>query len=208
MKRFLRATLPLVIIGGCGFLAWWFISHRPQPQTMEMPPPVVRVEATALKKTSFPVKVRSQGTVQPRTQSSLLPEVSAKVIEVSPSFRPGGFFDTGEVLLRLDPVDYETAVVIAKATLAQAEVTLAEEKTKAEQARANWRTLGKSGEPSALALRLPQVAKAEADVASAAAQIAKAERDLERTIIRAVVRKVEDGPPEIRVRHHRVGDKQ
>ena len=112
---------------------------------MEMPPPVVRVEATALKKTSFPVKVRSQGTVQPRTQSSLLPEVSAKVIEVSPSFRPGGFFDTGEVLLRLDPVDYETAVVIAKATLAQAEVTLAEEKTKAEQARANWRTLGKSG---------------------------------------------------------------
>lgn len=185
MKRFLRATLPLVILSGCGFLAWWFISHRPQPQTMEMPPPVVRVEATALKKTSFPVKVRSQGTVQPRTQSSLLPEVSAKVIEVSPSFRPGGFFDTGEVLLRLDPVDYETAVIIAKATLAQAEVTLAEEKTKAEQARANWRTLGKSGEPSALALRLPQVAKAEADVASAAAQIAKAERDLERTIIRA-----------------------
>jgi RND family efflux transporter MFP subunit len=185
MKRFLRATLPLVILGGCGFLAWWFISHRPQPQTMEMPPPVVRVEATALKKTSFPVKVHSQGTVQPRTQSSLLPEVSAKIIEVSPSFRPGGFFDTGEVLLRLDPVDYETAIVIARATLAQAEVTLAEDKTKAEQARANWRTLGKSGEPSPLALRLPQVAKAEADVASAAAQIAKAERDLERTIIRA-----------------------
>jgi RND family efflux transporter MFP subunit len=185
MKRFLRATLPLVILGGCGFLTWWFISHRPQPETMEMPAPVVRVEATALKKTTFPVRVHSQGTVQPRTQSSLLPEVSAKVIEVSPSFRPGGFFDTDEVLLRLDPVDYETAVVIAKATLAQAEVTLAEEKTKAEQARANWRTLGKSGEPSPLALRLPQVAKAEADVASAAAQIAKAERDLERTIIRA-----------------------
>jgi len=185
MKRFLRATLPLVILGGCGYLSWWFIAHRPQPETMEIPPPVVRVEATALKLTTFPVKVHSQGTVQPRTQSSLLPEVSAKIIELSPSFRPGGFFDAGEVLLRLDPVDYETAVVIAKATLAQADVTLAEEKTKAEQARANWRTLGKSGEPSALALRLPQLAKTEADVASATAQIAKAQRDLERTIIRA-----------------------
>jgi len=185
MKRFLRATLPLVILGGCGFLSWWFITHRPQLQTMEIPPPVVRVEATALKKTTFPVTVRSQGTVQPRTQSSLLPEVPARVIELSPSFRPGGFFDAGEVLLRLDPVDYETAVVVARAALAQAEVTLAEEKTRADQARANWRTLGKSGEPSALALRLPQVAKAEADVASAAAQIAKAERDLERTLIRA-----------------------
>ncbi|NLT69693.1 MAG: efflux RND transporter periplasmic adaptor subunit [Verrucomicrobiaceae bacterium] len=185
MKRFLRATLPLFILGVCGFLAWWFIAHRPELATMEIPPPVVRVEATALKKTSFPVVVQSQGTVQPRTQSSLLPEVSAKVVELSPSFRPGGFFDQGEVLLRLDPVDYETAIVIAKATLAQAEVTLAEEKTKADQARANWRTLGKTGEPSALALRLPQVAKAEADVASAKAQIAKAERDLERTVIRA-----------------------
>lgn len=185
MKRFLRATLPFLILGACGFLTWWFISHRPQLATMEMPPPVVRVEATALKKTTFPVIVHSQGTVQPRTQSSLLPEVSAKVVELSPSFRPGGFFDQGEVLLRLDPVDYETAIVIARATLAQAEVTLAEEKTKADQARANWRTLGKTGEPSALALRLPQVAKAEADVASAKAQIAKAERDLERTVIRA-----------------------
>lgn len=185
MKRFLRATLPLLILGVCGFLAWWFIAHRPQLATMEMPPPVVRVEATALKKTSFPVIVQSQGTVQPRTRSGLLSEVSAKVIELSPSFRPGGFFDTGEVLLRLDPVDYETAIVIARAALAQAEVTFAEEKTKADQARANWRTLGKAGEPSALALRLPQVAKAEADVASAKAQIAKAERDLERTVIRA-----------------------
>ena len=152
---------------------------------MEVPPAVVRVEGTALKKTTFPVFVRSQGTVQPRTQSNLLPEVSAKVVEVSPSFRPGGFFSTGDVLLTLDPVDYETAIVVAKATLAQAEVTLAEEQTKADQARANWKTLGKSGEPSALALRLPQVAKSEADVAAAKAQIAKAERDLERTVIRA-----------------------
>lgn len=185
MKRIIRAVLPLAILGGCGFWGWWFYAHSPKPETMEVPPAVVRVEGTALKKASFPVFVRSQGTVQPRTRSNLLPEVSAKVIEVSPSFRPGGFFSTDDVLLKLDPVDYETAIVVAKATLAQAEVTLAEERTKAEQARANWKTLGKSGEPSALALRLPQVAKAEADVAATKAQISKAERDLERTVIRA-----------------------
>lgn len=185
MRRFLRAILPLAILGMCGFCAWWFFTNRPELKTMELPPAVVRVEGTAFRKTTYPVIVHSQGTVQPRTRSTLLPEVSAKVIEVSPSFRPGGFFTTNDILLKLDPVDYETAIVVAKATLAQAEVILAEEQAKAGQARESWKTLGKSGEPGPLVLRVPQVAKAEADVAAAKAQIAKSERDLERTIIRA-----------------------
>ncbi|PAW60904.1 MAG: hypothetical protein B9S36_07415 [Verrucomicrobiia bacterium Tous-C2TDCM] len=185
MKRFFRATLPLAILGACVYAAWWFISNRPETPTMEAPPAVVRVEGTKLQRQTYPVRVRSQGTAQPRTRSTLLPEVAAKVLEVSPSFRPGGFFDTGEVLLKLDPVDYETALVVAKANLAEAEVVLAEESAKAGQARENWRALGKTGEPGALVLRLPQVAKAEADVAAAKAGIAQAERDLERTVIRA-----------------------
>lgn len=185
MKRLIRVILPLLILGACAYTAWWFIAHRPEPMTMEAPPTVVRVEGTRLQRQAYPVRVRSQGTVQPRTRSTLLPEVSAKIIEVSPSFRPGGFFKAGEVLLKLDPVDYDTALVVAKASLAQAEVVLAEESAKAGQARENWRALGKTGEPGALALRVPQVAKAEADVAAARAQIAQAERDLERTVIRA-----------------------
>lgn len=185
MKRFFRAVLPVAILGVCGYWSWYYYTNRPKPVTMDLPEAVVRVEGATFKRTTFPVIVKSQGTVQPRTRSTLLPEVSAKVIEVSPSFRPGGFFSTGDVLLKLDPVDYETAIVLAKATLSQAEVILAEEKAKADQARENWKALGKQGEPSPLALRLPQVAKADADVAAAKAQIAKAERDLERTVIRA-----------------------
>lgn len=185
MKRLLRVTLPLLILGACVYVSWWFIKNRPETVTVEAPPAIVRVEGTRLQRETYPVRVRSQGTVQPRTRSTLLPEVSARIVEVSPSFRPGGFFKAGEVLLKLDPVDYETALVVARATLAQAEVALAEESAKAGQARENWRALGKSGEPGALALRVPQVAKAQADVSAAQAQIAQAERDLERTVIRA-----------------------
>jgi len=185
MKRFLRATLPLAILGVCGYAGWWLIVNRPATPTTEAPPALVRVEGTRLKRESYPVRVRSQGTVQPRTRSTLLPEVAAKVVEVSDSFKPGGFFKEGETLLKLDPVDYETALVVARAALAQAEVVLAEEGAKSAQARENWRALGKAGEPGALALRLPQVARAQADVEAAKAQIAKAERDLERTVIRA-----------------------
>lgn len=152
---------------------------------MDIPTPLVRVEGVTLKKTVYPVMVRSQGTVQPRTQSALLPEVSGRVVEVSPSFRPGGFFEKDQLLLKIDPVDYETALVTAKAQQAQAESVLAEEQAKADQARENWQALGRSGQPSALALREPQLAKAKADVESAKAQVLKAKRDLERTEIRA-----------------------
>lgn len=185
MKKAIRVLLPPAILAGCGYAAWWLYVNQPVPEMTELPPALVRVEGTVLKKTLYPVYVRSQGVVQPRTRSTLLPEVSARVIEISDAFKPGGFFEKDDVLVKLDPVDYETALVVAKAALAEGEALLAEEKAKAEQALENWKALGKQGQPGALVLRVPQVAKAEADVAAAKAQILKAERDLERTVIRA-----------------------
>lgn len=183
--KFLRAILPLLILGGCAWGGWRLYTSRPAPKVSETEPVLVKVQGRILKKSTFPVQVRSQGTVMPRTQSTLLPEVSAKIVEVSPSFRAGAFFEKDEVLLKLDPVDYETAVVVAKGSLAQMEALLAEEKAKAEQALENWKALGRTGEPSALVLRQPQLARAEADVAASKAQVMKAERDLDRTVVRA-----------------------
>lgn len=185
MLKLLRALLPLVILAGCVWAGYWFLTHKPEQKTMEIPPVIVSVEGATLKKTTYPVKVPSQGTVRPRTQSTLLPEVAGKIIEVNSSFRPGGFFKKDEVLVKLDAVDYETAVVVAHAAVALAKVTLAEEQAKAEQAKENWKALGRSGEPGELVSRAPQVARAQADLAAAEARVVKARRDVERTIIRA-----------------------
>ncbi len=185
MLRFLRIVIPLLILAACGLATWWLLANRPQTVMQEVKPLLVKVEGTRLKKTTFPVQVSSQGTVQPRTRTTLLPEVSARIVEVSPSFKAGGFFEKDEVLLKLDPVDYETAVVVAQAAVAHSESILAEELAKAEQALENWKALGRTGEPGALVLRKPHVAKALADVAAAKAQVLKAQRDLERTAIRS-----------------------
>ncbi|HRK15004.1 MAG TPA: efflux RND transporter periplasmic adaptor subunit [Prosthecobacter sp.] len=185
LRSILRFTVPLLILGGCGYAAWWLLAHPPEQEKKSVPAPLVRVEGTVLRKGLYEPRVRSQGTVRPRTRSSLLPEVAGKIVEVSPAFRPGGFFEKDEVLLRLDPLDYETAVVIAQAAQAQAEALLAEEQARADQAVENWKALGRAGLPGAVAARVPQLAKAKADVESAKAQLAKARRDLERTILRA-----------------------
>jgi len=185
MVKIIRALLPIIILAVCGWYGWWLITNKPVMPTMETKPVYVTVEGMTLKKTVFPVRVASQGAVQPRTRSTLLPEVAGMIVEMSQSFRPGGFFEKGEVLIKLDPVDYETAVTVAEAAVALAKVTVVEEQARADQAIENWKALGRQGTPGELVARTPQVARAKADLAAAEARVVKAKRDLERTIVRA-----------------------
>lgn len=184
-RRILHTLLPLFVLGGCGYMGWWLYSTRPVPEVMEMPPPLVRVEGQTLKKTVYPVVARSQGVVQPVRRTVLTSEVAGKVIEMSEHFRPGHFVGENELLARLDPVNFESALSEARAALAQAEALLIDEKARVEQAVEGWKALGRQGEPGPLLTRAHQIARAEADVAAARAQVRRAERDLERTELRA-----------------------
>lgn len=185
MKLVFRILAPLLIVALSVYVARYFIRTKPEPKTFDAPPEITQVDATRLKPQNFPVLLQTQGTVQPRTTSNLVPEVSGRVIEISPHFREGGFFEKDEVLLKIDPLNYETALVVAESAVAQAKTALAEEQVRAEQALENWRRLGKSGEPGELAARKPQLALAEANVKAAEAELVQARRDLERTQVKA-----------------------
>jgi RND family efflux transporter MFP subunit len=133
------------------------------------------------------LEVRSQGSVQPHTETELVAEVAGRVTWVSPSFVVGGFVSEGEELLRLDERDYAVQLAAAEAQLAQARVRQAREEAEAEVALSEWSDLGK-GEPGPLVRREPQLAGARADVQAALAGVAKAELDVERTTIRSPFR--------------------
>ncbi len=175
----------MLVLGGGGALGWWLYHTRPVPEVAAIPAPLVRVEGQTLKKAVYPVVARSQGVVQPLRRTVLTTEVAGRVVEMSPHFRPGHFVDEGEVLARLDPVNFETALTEERAAQAQAEALLVDEKARVEQAVEGWKALGRKGEPSALLTRVHQVARAEADVAAARARVRRAERDLERAELRA-----------------------
>lgn len=86
-------------------------------------------------------------------------------------------------MLEIDPSDYQTALKRAEAALASREAKLAEEKSRSEQSIKDWRNLGRTGDPSDLVMRKPQLADAQANVLAAEADIEKARRDLQRTRI-------------------------
>jgi len=104
-------------------------------------------------------------------------------VSVAPDFVAGGFFQKGEVLLQIDPSDYEAGLKRAEAALASREAKLADETARSEQALKDWVNMGKEGQPSDLGLRKPQLADARANVSAAEADVQKARRDLERTRI-------------------------
>jgi membrane fusion protein, multidrug efflux system len=185
MIHLLRTAVSLLLLGGATWFVFHLVATRPDPPRFEIPEPLIRVEAITLAPTTFTVPVRSRGTVRPRTESTLVPEVSGRIVGVAEALREGSFFLGGDLLLQLETTDYETAVVIARGQVAQAELALAEERARGEQALENWRRLGQQGEPSPLVRRVPQLADAEARLSAAEANLALAQRNLERTSLRA-----------------------
>jgi membrane fusion protein, multidrug efflux system len=185
MRPVIRVFLPLIILALAAWIVMLLLASKEDPKGFKRPPTVTRVEGKTLNPESYQVTVLSQGVVEPRTKSTLIPEVPGKIIEISPSLREGGFFEADDMLLKIDPLDYNTRIVVAKRNVAQAKALIEQEQARAQQAVENWKRLGKTGDPSPLALRKPQLAEAEAQVAAAEAELVKANRDLDRTNIRA-----------------------
>jgi RND family efflux transporter MFP subunit len=128
--------------------------------------------------------VTTQGTVTPRTESTLVAEVAGQIKTVSPAFANGGFFEKGDLLLTIDPRDYEVAVSQAQVQVAQAELAISREKEESNIALQEWERMGR-GLPNDLVLRKPQIAQAQAGLEAARGSLHRAALNLERSRIRA-----------------------
>lgn len=181
MNKKIVWPLLVIIIGGAAAYLLATSKPVPQPQAVpEEPAPVVEVvDMTPAPRT---VEVHSYGTIRPHRQIDLTAEVGGRIVGVADNFEEGAVFAAGQVLLQIDPRNYEVAVQRARAQLADAEQKLATERGKARQAQREWRELG-SAEANALYLREPQLKAAEALVEAAQADVDQAEADLERTAI-------------------------
>ena len=183
-ERRKKVLVPIVILAaGVIATAAMIASRKPAPQR---PPenyaPLVRVVVAEPRATRL--SVATHGTVAPRTETALVAEVAGRVLSIAPSFASGGFFAKGDVLLRIDPVDYELAVVASRSAVAQAKVRLEQEEAQAELAREEWKQLG-SGEANTLATRELQLDEAKASLEAAEARLRQAERNLDRATVRA-----------------------
>ena len=128
------------------------------------------------------LSVAATGSVDVRNRVALAPQVTGRVVSISPSLRVGGAFAAGEGLLVIDPRDFQLAAAAAAADVATAASNLRLEQAKSDAARANYDLLHPGAEVPALVARVPQIAQAEAQLAAARARERVTALDLERTV--------------------------
>jgi RND family efflux transporter MFP subunit len=148
-------------------------------------PPSRPVEVIEVELADAEVIVSVTGTVEAARQVALSPEVAGRVVEIGPALRPGGRLAAGDLIVRLDARDYQAALAVDRARLAQAELELALETERQRTADREWALVGGAQNGESLALRRPHLAVAEANARSAAAAVERAEANVSRTRLRA-----------------------
>ncbi len=181
----------LILLGGVLLMFLLIISRRKLPRDVVTFPGVL-VEVMEVRPQDRQVTVRGHGTVSPSREITLAPQVSGRVEWLHPNFVTGGSFRSGQTMLKIESIDYRLAAENARAAVAQAEYGYQVAQANADIAGREWELMkqnglpGSNGEdekPQALVLHEPQLKQAEANLASARAQLELAELNLSRTEI-------------------------
>jgi len=179
--KLLLTIITLVLgISGAMLLVKFKTKAISKPSERKLPNVIVLNTKTS----SHTFKIVSQGTALPRTTILLISEVSGKVVSVSDKFNAGKFFQKNDLLLEIDPRDYELSLAQARLKVAQADLRLQMEEKEATVSRKEWKLLNQ-GEPTGLQAREPQLAEARATLDAAKATEESALRNLDRCRIRA-----------------------
>jgi RND family efflux transporter MFP subunit len=145
------------------------------------------VEVTKVESGTFRPTIVAMGSVRAEQEIVLSPRVSGQIVAIAESFTPGGFVEEGEVLLQIDPADFEATLLQRQSELRQATAELEMELGRQDLAKRDYEQLEGtiSDQYKTLVLREPQLDTARASVEAAEATVRQAQLDLERTRIRA-----------------------
>jgi len=183
LQSHVKVLLPIAILvfGGLVVLAVWKMQTGVDSKPSQDSARLVAVIEAQPRDIQF--SVFAQGTVVPRTESDLIPQVAGEVIWVSPKLVSGGFFEQGDPLIRIDPSDHHVELEAARAVVARTKSEFARAKTEIERQR----RLADQGVASQAQIDDAENAfrVAEAELREETAKLARAERDLERTEILA-----------------------
>lgn len=183
-KKYLKAAAPVAVLAVAFGAVQLLSAAKPAPEKKEEEQRLVSLVYSEAREQAVHLAVNTQGEVRPHTEIDLTPEVSGRIVAISDNFAEGAGFEPGETLVQLDDADYRLAVARAEAGVAQAEVLLLQAKAAASIKRQQWLSLNPNREPTPLQVNQPQVEEAEANLRSARAELADAQRDLARTRIK------------------------
>ena len=108
---------PVIIILSGLLIAVIMINLKPVAKPEEITFKSPFVDAKEVTPKTLNVTIRSQGTVNPGTESQIFSEIIGPVIYVSSRLEEGASFSLGDTLAMIDPKDYELDIKSAESNL-------------------------------------------------------------------------------------------
>ena len=179
----LKTGITFAVLFLAVFVAYGLVRTAPEPDQVEPENAAISIRVLQAKKNSVQLEVISQGSVEPRQKSELIPETSGKIKWVSPNLVAGGYFNKDDVLLRIDDRDYRSKVARSEAALSRAQAE--EELARYELSRINELVKNRLTSQSSLEGMLRNFRIAKATLQDADLALEQAKRELWRTEIRA-----------------------
>ena len=183
-KALIQIALVIIVLAGGVKFAKKLITSKKAPARKEIKQLAPLLSASVVYVEDIQVTIKGYGTVGPKAEVKVIPQVSGKVIACHPNFVNGGFFKAGQSLITIEPDDYRLAVEAAQAAVARDQVNLDMELAEAAVAKQEWADINPDKEPtSPLVLREPQIKDAKAQLQGSNAKLATAKLKLKRTVI-------------------------
>lgn len=197
MKKFKVLIICGVIITSAILIGKYLIESKPQSKPKEIVKQLPFVDIVEANLVSQRATIEAFGTVQARTLTNLIAEVPGLIEGVAPfenevnqsiaSFQNGGFFEKGDLLVKIVDTDLLAREAETLANLRRTEYQLAQERALADQAKTEW------GDrdwklATALVKRQPQILKAEAEAKAAEALHNQAKKNVLKANVRAPFR--------------------
>lgn len=195
-----RSLRPYIVQGfialgilGAGIVAYlYYTGDAETPKRKARFDKGILVEVMTVRSSDHLITLEATGTVEAARRMNLKSESSGRITYVNGKYHPGAHLKKGDVVAKISTKDYEIKLAQAKITLSQREAALVQEKAKGRAAEAELKALqenilrgkalGKGEE--ALIRREPQLQEALAGVELARTQVAQADLDYERSVVR------------------------
>lgn len=183
MGNVIKGAMTVGVLFFAVIVAYGLVKTAPEPDQITPEEMATSIRVIEVERSEVRLQVTSQGTVVPHKESEIIPEVNGRVSWVSPNLVAGGYFVEDEVLLKIDDRDYRSTVARAEAALARANAE--EELARFELGRMEELVKNKLTSQSSLEAMLRNHRIAEASLKDAQIALEQAQRDLNRTEIRA-----------------------
>ncbi|XXJ20346.1 efflux RND transporter periplasmic adaptor subunit [Desulfovibrio caledoniensis] len=184
MKKHLHIILASSVLGVAIFIAFWLFS-QPVTASVEKKARIdMPVSVEPVKAGTYTASVQAFGKAVPYWKTDIVSAVSGRLVELAPAFDAGRIVPKGDLLAKVEDVEYRSALAARERELADAKLAYVQEQHRVKQAEKDWKRMGQARQPaSPLVLRKPQLEAALAQVKAAEGAVAKARNDFQNTLI-------------------------